>query len=119
CVVEVTAERGKELLGHVDRGLRHRGGVLDHELLERREGRARLVRRELSKLRLADAGRPADGRADVDSERAADECSRLEEGKRLESRFDAAGTRERGLEARVGPEDLRVVRRDRDGRYDP
>jgi hypothetical protein len=56
----------------------HGGGVVEHALLQVREGAALGVARDVEQLRLADADLSAPGRVDVDSAGAPDHDGHLE-----------------------------------------
>ena len=74
---------------HGDWCLCHRYGQIQHESLVRVERSTGLVARELQQLFFRDTEFSADGRADVESEGAADEGAGLDLGERLQTRVDA------------------------------
>ncbi len=70
-LIKMLSQRGEKLVRHLDGRLRHGYAVVKHQLLKRGKYAALFVCGEFSKLLFRDAGCSADGRADVDSKRAA------------------------------------------------
>lgn len=87
-VREVSQQLLAQCRGDLGRRGRHGDGEVEGELLELREPTAVAVAMELEEVLVRDAQRPADGRADVESERAADAARHLECGQLLEAGID-------------------------------
>jgi len=68
-LVEVFAQAGKQSIGDFHWSLGHAIGIFQGEPLQRREIQVRAVVMKIGNLLGRDAGRSADGRADVDSKR--------------------------------------------------
>ena len=78
--VEFGPQPGEQRVGDVHGSPRHFDGELDDESLAFREKLAEFESSKFAQLLLAHARCPADGRADVDSERTSDHCGGFDSG---------------------------------------
>jgi hypothetical protein len=111
-LIELVAQSVEEHVRDIDGAPRHAGRVIKHELLELREPRAPLIRRELAQLLLADAGLGADRGSEVQTPLAATDHRRPQLGEVLEARRDPSRPLRRELERGVADHHLRVMRED-------
>jgi hypothetical protein len=116
---ELLSQAGKKLVRNFHRSSSHGVCVFENEPFQIREIRINAIALQIRNLRGGDAVRPADGRADVNSKRTANQRRSAEFGQAFQFRAHQFAADLRLLHLSVSPEDSGVMGHNLDGHDEP